>query len=47
MITMRPFELDPTTPKQGVDHKARLLAKFGGQTERLAQIRKTLVEGRR
>jgi predicted DsbA family dithiol-disulfide isomerase len=44
MITMRPFELDPTTPKQGVDHKARLLAKFGGQTERLAQIRKTLVE---
>jgi predicted DsbA family dithiol-disulfide isomerase len=44
MITMRPFELDPTTPKQGVDHKARLKAKFGGQTERLSEIRKTLVD---
>jgi predicted DsbA family dithiol-disulfide isomerase len=44
MITMRPFELDPTTPKEGVDHKARLAAKFGGQTERLAEVRKTLIE---
>lgn len=43
-ITIRPFELDPTTPKEGVDHKARLLAKFGGQTERLAEIRKTLID---
>jgi predicted DsbA family dithiol-disulfide isomerase len=44
MITMRPFELDSTTPKQGVDHKARLLAKFGGDTIRLAEIRKTLYD---
>jgi predicted DsbA family dithiol-disulfide isomerase len=44
MITMRPFELDPTTPKQGVDHKARLLAKFGGDTAHLGEIRKTLVD---
>lgn len=44
MITMRPFELDQTTPKQGVDHKARLLAKFGGDTARLAEIRKSLYE---
>lgn len=41
---MRPFELDSTTPKHGVDHKARLLAKFGGDIARLAQIRKTLYE---
>lgn len=44
MITMRPFELDQTTPKQGVDHKARLLAKFGGDTARLAEIRQSLYE---
>lgn len=44
MITMRPFELDPTTPKSGVDHKARLKAKFGGDTQRLADIRQTLVQ---
>jgi predicted DsbA family dithiol-disulfide isomerase len=44
MITMRPFELDSTTPKKGVDHKARLLAKFGGDTARLADIRKTLYD---
>ncbi len=44
MIVMRPFELDSTTPKEGVDHKARLLAKFGGDTARLAEIRKALYE---
>jgi predicted DsbA family dithiol-disulfide isomerase len=44
MVTMRPFELDQTTPKEGVDHKARLLAKFGGDTTRLADIRKSLYE---
>jgi predicted DsbA family dithiol-disulfide isomerase len=44
MITMRPFELDPTTPKGGVDHKARLLAKFGGDAARLGDIRKSLVD---
>jgi predicted DsbA family dithiol-disulfide isomerase len=44
MITMRPFELDSTTPKEGVDHKARLLAKFGGDTAKLAAIRKTLYD---
>jgi predicted DsbA family dithiol-disulfide isomerase len=44
MITMRPFELDPTTPKGGVDHRARLLAKFGGDAARLGDIRKTLVD---
>lgn len=43
-VTMRPFELDPTTPKTGADHKSRLLAKFGGDSARLAQTRKTLVE---
>jgi predicted DsbA family dithiol-disulfide isomerase len=42
MVTMRPFELDSTTPKQGVDYKARLLAKFGGDTARLTEIRKSL-----
>lgn len=41
---MRPFELDPTTPKEGVDHKARLLAKFGGDMARLKDIRKSLYE---
>jgi predicted DsbA family dithiol-disulfide isomerase len=44
IITMRPFELDPTTPKTGVDHKARLRAKFGGQDAKLSDIRQTLVE---
>jgi predicted DsbA family dithiol-disulfide isomerase len=44
MITMRPFELDATTPKQGVDHPTRLLAKFGGQKEKLAQARAALEE---
>jgi predicted DsbA family dithiol-disulfide isomerase len=44
IITMRPFELDPTTPKTGVDHKARLLAKFGGQKARLAEISETLLD---
>jgi predicted DsbA family dithiol-disulfide isomerase len=44
IITMRPFELDPTTPKTGVDHKARLLVKFGGENTRLGAIRQTLVE---
>ena len=44
MISMRPFELDPTTPKEGVDHKARLLAKFGGDKARLGDIRKSLYE---
>jgi predicted DsbA family dithiol-disulfide isomerase len=43
-ITMRPFELDATTPKAGVDHKARLKATFGDQPEKFAQIRATLVE---
>lgn len=43
-IIMRPFELDPTTPKEGSDHKSRLLAKFGGDANRLATIRKSLVE---
>jgi predicted DsbA family dithiol-disulfide isomerase len=44
VVTMRPFELDSTTPREGVDHKARLLAKFGGDTARLAQIRESLYE---
>jgi predicted DsbA family dithiol-disulfide isomerase len=44
MITMRPFELDPTTPKSGVDNKARLLAKFGGDTARLGEIRQSLYD---
>jgi predicted DsbA family dithiol-disulfide isomerase len=44
MITMRPFELDSTTSKEGVDHKARLLAKFGGDAARLTEIRKTLYD---
>jgi predicted DsbA family dithiol-disulfide isomerase len=44
MVTMRPFELDPTTPKEGVDHKAKLLAKFGGDKARLDEIRKTLYD---
>ena len=43
-ITLRPFELDSTIPKSGVDYKARLLAKFGGDTLRLAEIRKGLYE---
>jgi predicted DsbA family dithiol-disulfide isomerase len=43
-INLRPFELDPTTPKSGVDHQARLLAKFGGDRARLAQIRASLYE---
>jgi predicted DsbA family dithiol-disulfide isomerase len=43
-LTMRPFELDPTTSKQGDDHKARLLAKFGGDHARLGEIRKALVD---
>jgi predicted DsbA family dithiol-disulfide isomerase len=43
MVTMRPFELDATTPKEGVDQKARLLAKFGGDSARLNDIRETLV----
>jgi predicted DsbA family dithiol-disulfide isomerase len=44
VVTMRPFELDSTTPKEGVDHKSRLLAKFGGDAARLAQIRESLYE---
>ena len=43
-ITLHPFELDATTPKQGVDYKARLLAKFGGDRARLDTIRASLVE---
>jgi predicted DsbA family dithiol-disulfide isomerase len=46
-INMRPFELDPTTPKIGVDHQARLLAKFGGDRDRLADIRASLYEAGR
>jgi predicted DsbA family dithiol-disulfide isomerase len=44
MITVRPFQLDPTTPKGGADHKARMLAKFGGDTARLTDIRTALME---
>jgi predicted DsbA family dithiol-disulfide isomerase len=44
ILTMRPFELDPTTPKQGADHKSRLLAKFGGDQNRLDQIRGAVIE---
>jgi predicted DsbA family dithiol-disulfide isomerase len=44
ILTMRPFELDSTTPKSGVDHKARLLAKFGGDMARLTEIRKSLYD---
>jgi predicted DsbA family dithiol-disulfide isomerase len=44
LITMRPFELDPTTPKSGIDNRARLLAKFGGDQAKLDAIRQTLVE---
>lgn len=43
-IAMRPFELDPTTPKEGGDHKARLLAKFGGDHVRLDEIRGALIQ---
>jgi predicted DsbA family dithiol-disulfide isomerase len=46
-IAMRAFELDPTTPKEGADHKARLLAKFGGDQARLNDIRAALVEAGR
>jgi predicted DsbA family dithiol-disulfide isomerase len=43
-LTMRPFELDPGTPKSGADHKSRLLAKFGGNQARLTDVRASLVE---
>jgi predicted DsbA family dithiol-disulfide isomerase len=43
-VTMRSFELDPTTPVSGVDHKARMLAKFGGDRQRLNEIRAALVD---
>jgi predicted DsbA family dithiol-disulfide isomerase len=43
-ISMRPFALDPTIPKQGADHKQRLLAKFGRDEVRLKEFSKTLIE---
>jgi predicted DsbA family dithiol-disulfide isomerase len=44
---MRPFELDPTTPKQGADRRARLLEKFGGDEEKLKAISQALVDAGR
>lgn len=43
-LSMRPFELDPTTPKEGADRKARLLAKFGGDEIRLKEISQAVVD---
>jgi len=43
-LSMRPFELDPTTPKEGADRRARLLAKFGGDEARLKEISQALVD---
>jgi predicted DsbA family dithiol-disulfide isomerase len=42
-LSMRPFELDPTTPKKGADRRARLLAKFGGDEARLKEISQAVV----
>ena len=35
-VAFRPFQLDPEVPPEGVDRHARLLAKFGGDAQRLA-----------
>jgi predicted DsbA family dithiol-disulfide isomerase len=45
-ISFLPFELNPDTPPEGLDHKAHLAAKFGGENvlkaahDRLAQLGK-------
>ncbi|OYU77057.1 MAG: disulfide bond formation protein DsbA [Alphaproteobacteria bacterium PA3] len=43
-LSMRPFELDLTTPKEGADRRARLLAKFGGDEARLKEISQAVVD---
>lgn len=43
-MSMRPFELDPTTPKEGADRRARLLAKFGGDEARLKEISRAVID---
>ena len=40
-VRWRPFQLDPTTPQEGVDRKAHLEAKFGS-LEKLKEIQATL-----
>lgn len=42
-ISWRPYQLDPTIPRNGVDHKAYMNAKFG-DGPRLGQIQKQLVD---
>lgn len=37
-VRWRPFQLEPTTPVEGIDRKAYIEAKFGGATERLKHI---------
>jgi predicted DsbA family dithiol-disulfide isomerase len=45
-VSFLPFELNPDTPPEGLDHKAHLAAKFGGENalkaahDRLAQLGK-------
>jgi predicted DsbA family dithiol-disulfide isomerase len=43
-LSMRPFELDPTTPKEGADRRARLLQKFGGDEARLKEVSQAVVD---
>lgn len=43
-LSMRPFELDPKTPKEGADRRARLLQKFGGDEARLKEVSQAVVD---
>ncbi|GBF59371.1 hypothetical protein PbB2_03067 [Candidatus Phycosocius bacilliformis] len=43
-LAMRPYELDPTIPPQGVDRAERLLAKFGGDEQRLKAVSQAVVD---
>lgn len=43
-LTMRPYQLDPTIPKEGMNRKQRLLQKFGGDEDRLKALSAPLID---
>jgi predicted DsbA family dithiol-disulfide isomerase len=43
-LSFRPYQLDPDVPPEGADRQARLLAKFGGDAQRLKEITAAVVE---